>query len=97
MAHVAGHLAAGVPPDRFGPETEGLEPLPIETALQTVAGGEGRIVYIDTFGNLITNLPGAWANTPSAATEITLPRQGVVCRGLARNLWPSARQGNSSP
>ena len=61
FAPVAAHLAAGVAPSAIGPEIE--DAIPLDLGLR---GGDfdphnlvfhGRIVYVDRFGNLITNLP----------------------------------------
>jgi S-adenosylmethionine hydrolase len=59
FAPVAAHLSLGVAPFAFGHEVSDLVTLPqtppqIEDAVVT-----GEIVYIDHFGNLITNIPTA--------------------------------------
>jgi S-adenosyl-L-methionine hydrolase (adenosine-forming) len=57
FASVAGHLAAGVAPASFGPEIG--DPVRLEIARPTVdAGGgiHGTVVWVDRFGNCITNI-----------------------------------------
>lgn len=62
FAPVAAHLVKGVPTHQVGPE------LPKENLVQLkmvkpVAGEnhlEGAVIHIDTFGNIITNMPGEW-------------------------------------
>ena len=60
FAPVAGHLAAGVAPARFGPEIG--DPVQLEIARPRVdAAGRihGTVVWVDRFGNCITNIPQA--------------------------------------
>lgn len=58
MAPAAGHLAAGGKIADIGPPTDHLEVLqlsePVISAQHTVAG---QVIHVDTFGNLITNVP----------------------------------------
>ena len=59
FAPVAAHLTLGVPPQTLGQKTEQLTQLPIE---QPQRHGEtiwGRVVHVDRFGNLITDIPSA--------------------------------------
>jgi S-adenosyl-L-methionine hydrolase (adenosine-forming) len=52
---VAGQLAAGVPLERLGSPVE--QPArPFE--LPRPSGHHGQVVHVDTYGNLVTNLPG---------------------------------------
>jgi len=57
FAPVAGHLAAGLPLDRVGPEVRDPVRLPIPRA-RVEAGGRlaGEILWIDRFGNGITSI-----------------------------------------
>lgn len=56
FAPVAAHLARGTAPSAFGPRV--FDPIRIETG-RAASGAEGEIVWIDRFGNLISNLrPG---------------------------------------
>jgi S-adenosylmethionine hydrolase len=60
FASVAGHLAAGVAPASFGPEIG--DPVQLEIARPNVdAAGRihGTVVWVDRFGNCITNIPQA--------------------------------------
>ncbi|HSD52204.1 MAG TPA: SAM-dependent chlorinase/fluorinase [Candidatus Methylomirabilis sp.] len=59
FAPVAGHLARGVPPDRFGPEIADPVRLPIPRPRRDPSGRlVGEIVWIDHFGNCVTNILG---------------------------------------
>jgi hypothetical protein len=57
MAPVAGHLANGIRPGEFGQATDNLELLPVASRADTV-GNElvGLVLYVDKFGNLVTNI-----------------------------------------
>lgn len=62
LAPVAARLAAHAKPDDLGTPTKTIELLPINpphTAGQTVGG---EILYIDSDGNLITNIPARFAS-----------------------------------
>jgi S-adenosylmethionine hydrolase len=83
MAPVAAYLCNGVPPENFGPKVSTLFRLPDISPRKTQQGLEGRIVFIDAFGNLITNVEALkCGKLPPEKTIVHLPRQGVTCRGL---------------
>ena len=57
MAPVAAHLANGVKPRSFGRVTDRLEMLPIpHRAEPTERGWLGRVIYVDRFGTMVTNI-----------------------------------------
>lgn len=53
FAPVAGYLSKGVQLERFGREVREYKKLDIPK----VKAGKGQIIYIDRFGNLVTNIP----------------------------------------
>jgi len=56
FAPVAGHLALGVSPGKFGPVIDDYMRLPIERPVRTARRGwTGAVLKIDRFGNMITN------------------------------------------
>lgn len=58
FASVAGHLAAGVAPASFGPEIGDPVELDIARPRADAAGRiHGAVVWVDRFGNCITNIP----------------------------------------
>ena len=59
VAPVAAHLARGVRLASLGVPVTRYQPLPLPVLRQTAGCLIGQVVYIDTFGNLITNLPAA--------------------------------------
>ncbi len=57
FASVAAHLSLGVKPQQLGIKIDQLEQLDIPKPVPKKAGQvEGQIIYIDRFGNLITNI-----------------------------------------
>jgi S-adenosylmethionine hydrolase len=74
FAPAAAHLARGTPLDRLGPPLPDPArlPLPEPRRVETAAGPrlEGRVVHVDRFGNLVTDIPGDWLG--DAAWEVTV-------------------------
>ena len=64
FAPVAGHLAAGVSQDRFGPIIRDPVRLEIPCPTMDASGAvRGQVVWIDRFGNCITNISRADVET----------------------------------
>ncbi|RIK64849.1 MAG: hypothetical protein DCC65_13430 [Planctomycetota bacterium] len=60
LAPVAGHLARGMALSNVGPMIEQLEILNLDPPAMLPNGGiEGQVLYVDHFGNLITNISEA--------------------------------------
>jgi hypothetical protein len=74
FAPTAAHLATGVALERLGPPV--TDPVRLELLVPERSGDtvRGRVVHIDRFGNLITNVPAAWITPRSrvrfAATDL---------------------------
>lgn len=58
FAPVAAHLSLGIPLEAFGPRISDPVPLPWPQPEFTPEAVRGEIVYVDLFGNLISNIPG---------------------------------------
>jgi S-adenosylmethionine hydrolase len=56
FAPVAAHLSLGTPLKNFGTKVESLERLDWPVVVKTSDSIQGRVVYVDHFGNLITNI-----------------------------------------
>ena len=67
FAPVAAHLSRGVPLRRLGPPVKGFVRLDWPEPKQTTRGLRGEVIYIDRFGNAITNLEAG-----------TLPKRGPL-------------------
>jgi S-adenosyl-L-methionine hydrolase (adenosine-forming) len=57
LAPAAGHLSLGLDPGQLGPLATSWVELPLPEARPVPGGWEGEVVFVDDFGNLITNLP----------------------------------------
>lgn len=74
VAPAAGHLAAGVPHERFGPLLD-RPPVRVELPVPTKTSGkvQGCVTDIDHFGNLLTNLtPADWQGVPPGQLEVVI-------------------------
>jgi S-adenosylmethionine hydrolase len=56
FAPVAAHLATGVPLDALGPRIDRVQALALPGPIPTEHGWRGEVIYVDRFGNLVTNL-----------------------------------------
>jgi S-adenosylmethionine hydrolase len=82
FAPVAAHLAAGVPGDEFGPRVTSFHRLRWPQAKRLANSIEGEIVYVDGFGNLITNIAEKEV-LGLGKKELTVAFAGNTIRGLA--------------
>ena len=83
FAPLAAALASGTALDSLGPPVEFIErfavPLP-ERGENTI---RGHVLYVDPFGNLVTNISGE-ALTEGDASAVEMYISGAVIRGLCR-------------
>jgi len=59
FAPVAAHLAAGKSLDTVGPKAEKIFRLPRNTATVMPNLAKGLVVFVDHYGNILTNIPGS--------------------------------------
>ncbi|HKZ93926.1 MAG TPA: SAM-dependent chlorinase/fluorinase [Candidatus Bathyarchaeia archaeon] len=59
FAPAAAHLANGVKPERFGPEISDFTVPSFAQPVLQAKGLAGEVLYIDDFGNVVTNITGA--------------------------------------
>jgi S-adenosyl-L-methionine hydrolase (adenosine-forming) len=59
MAPVAAHLANGEPIESFGPEIKRIKLLELKKPIVEGRTIKGKIIFIDDFGNVITNIEGS--------------------------------------
>ena len=84
FAPIAAYLSLGLPARDFGEEVEDFVRLPWPTLRRSEQSIEGEIVYIDGFGNLVTNI--SERELASASKEnIALSLGDVTVRGLVNN------------
>ena len=56
FAPAAAYLSLGVPPDDLGPEVGKIMRLPFPAPVKRDGGLLGKVIYVDRFGNLVTNI-----------------------------------------
>ncbi len=84
---VCGHLAAGVSPTEIGEPVAlaDLKKLPATHFHSQKNEVEGEIVYVDRFGNLITNIPGSFVDRIS-----TCQVNGKACATIGKTYSTAA-------
>jgi S-adenosyl-L-methionine hydrolase (adenosine-forming) len=80
FAPVAAHLSRGVPIQKLGPALKDFVCLGWPEPRKGRGGFEGEVVYIDHFGNAITNLEGGLLRGCSNATCEVHARRLRICR-----------------
>ena len=95
MAPAAAHLASGGPLEQLGPPSDRLELLDMAQPYLDAAGAvHGEIIYVDSFGNLISNIHRSdltHANTPRHTSEVYLNDARV---GPVRSTYNEVPVGN---
>jgi hypothetical protein len=82
FAPVAAALATGTAPIVLGPEVPGLQRLELPPVVRETAGLRGEVLWVDRFGNLVTNITEeALADFHDRDLSITI--RGVRLRGIA--------------
>ncbi len=67
FAPVAAHLAKGLDADMVGPRTEMLRMLELPRPKDSERGTlQGRVIHVDRFGNLVSNIDPEWLNRHTA-------------------------------
>ena len=81
FAPVAAHLSLGVTPEHVGQPVTTLTRLAVPVPQWEVGSLAGRVVHMDRFGNLVTNIAGeaVWESRDTMVIEIG----GVTVKGLA--------------
>jgi len=80
FAPVAGHLSLGVLPQEMAEEVDSLACLPVGDPTWEDDRLRGRVVHIDRFGNLITDLPSSLLDE---APQLKVDVGGSRIRGLS--------------
>lgn len=87
FAPVAAHLAEGLEPEKLGALVRNIKRLQLPNPVRTADGSlRGEIIYIDQFGNLITNIRDSTIertfNQPREELEVRVKRRSAS--GLVR-------------
>ena len=80
FAPAAAHLSLGRPPESFGPLLDELVWQPLAAPIVRDGMVQGEVIYIDRFGNLITNIPAG--QLPAASLTVSLADRTIS--GLSR-------------
>lgn len=80
FAPVAGHLSLGVNPKRLGIPATTWTRLEMPAPEQVGEGWRGEVVFIDHFGNLVTNIPGSAITPPLDLLRVGKARFRRRCR-----------------
>src|SRR5262249_38706369 len=64
LAPVSAHLSLGESPQSLGPLVTAWVELPVPAPVLGTDGWSGEVVFVDQFGNLITNIPGEALSVP---------------------------------
>lgn len=81
FAPVAAHLARGVDPHQFGPTLSAVTELPLPTTHRAGHTLFGEVIYLDHFGNAVTNI--RTADLSAAARALRIQIDDVVIEGLS--------------
>jgi S-adenosylmethionine hydrolase len=82
MAPVAAHLALGADPDDLGPPAAGLHTLRWPQPQRSLDDVSGEVLYVDSFGNLITNLTRGDVEAAGNPAKLVVSCAGRTIRGL---------------
>jgi S-adenosyl-L-methionine hydrolase (adenosine-forming) len=111
FAPVVGHLALGVPLARLGRALHQLEtPFAFPEPRLEADGLVGEVLHVDTYGNLLTNVPGARLpsrfqvrlgttlipGAPQAHYQAVAPGEPLALVGSADLLEVSVREGHAA-
>ena len=91
---MAAAVAAGERIDAFGPSVEAasLTRCPLSEPRQTADEIEGEVVFIDSFGNLVTNITESQLGSLAPPDELAVSFHGRDVRGISRT-YGDARLG----
>jgi len=82
LAPVAAHLALGVDPGLLGPSLDACVILDAAQPLKSASDVTGEVQYVDSFGNLITNMTREDLSALGDMARLTVECQGRTIHGL---------------
>ena len=92
LAPVAAQLALGVDPDELGPPLSSLHMLDWPQPQRSQRGVTGEVLYVDSFGNVITNLVRDDVAAAGNAARLIVSCAGRTIRGLVPTYAAAAPQ-----
>jgi S-adenosylmethionine hydrolase len=94
FAPTAGYLSRGMPLRRLGPEVHDFQELPWPAPQKGKAGWTGEVIYLDHFGNAITNLSATLPVFAQARSVLVLLRGRRKAVPLVE-FYQSVREGEA--
>ena len=91
FAPAAAHLARGTPPATLGAPAPEIVDLDLEEGRRQGRTLLGTVVYVDPFGNVVTNVPAALLPPPGRAVEVRIGRRRL--RGTVRSTYGEGARG----
>ena len=76
---MAAHISLGVPIDKMGEETDSLEVLSLKDQMWHDNLLKGKIVHVDRFGNLVSDIPASLLNEQRLDVVVN----GQIIHGLS--------------
>jgi S-adenosylmethionine hydrolase len=78
LAPVAGHLSLGIDPETLGPRVEEWVRLDMPSPQPGKNSWTGEVVFVDHFGNLITNIPAeSLGAVPHPESRLTVGKKSI--------------------
>lgn len=93
FAPVAAHVAHGRAPYEFGPQIDDYVKLSFGEGVRRGRILEGEIIYIDTFGNLITNIPGEFLKDIALGTSMVVEVSRKAASARCAHTYADVEQG----
>ena len=87
---VAAHLATGAAPDAFGRELGRIRALDIPRPAAEEDGVSGEVIYVDSFGNLITNIRKEEIDLLGGVAGCEVFINGTALRGVRKTYGMAA-------
>jgi S-adenosylmethionine hydrolase len=94
FAPVAAHLAAGTPPDAFGSAASDPSSLSLPAHHEETGTLRGQVMWIDRFGNCITNLTDRVVSRWASGTSFTVLTAPKRIAGISTN-YESTPEGEA--
>ena len=87
LAPVAGHLSRGMRPEAVGPELERW--VELDVGRPTIQGTTliGKIVHVDVYGNLISNIPEEKLRSFVGNSSFLILVRNLKIRGMKQGYW----------
>lgn len=90
FAPVAALLDMGESPDQLGRQVAGIEVIKVAKPARTKEGARGEVIFVDGFGNLVTNIPDDLLQAPPG-TRLSLTIGGKTFPSISVRCYADAK------